>query len=170
MMGTTAVVQSFERVSDEDGEGVDVKLEPAGETGPLDEAEHFASSGDDAPPLPKDFAAVSDAPGRGSKRVTGYVDPKNAGTALGGEKRIYARDPVDGSVVAEIWLKGTGDISIVSIKSGGKIILNGVGIDQQGNIKAPGDVTAMSAGPGVKLSTHLHGSGTGPTTAPTPGT
>jgi hypothetical protein len=29
-MGTTAVVQSFERVSDDDGEGVDVTIEVAG--------------------------------------------------------------------------------------------------------------------------------------------
>ncbi len=166
-MGATAVVISFERVVDDNGSGVGVKVDTGGES-PVT-AEHFDSCGEDSPPLPGDFAAINDAPGCGAQSISGYVDPKNAGTALGGEKRIYARDPDDGSVVAEIWIKGSGDVAVTSIKSGGKIILNGVEIDQQGNVTTPGEVTAKLGTAPVKLSTHLHNSGTGPTASPTPG-
>jgi hypothetical protein len=184
MMGTTAVVQSFERVSDENGNGVDVKIETAGADN-VDEAEHFANCGDDAPPLPGDFAAISDAPGKGSLRVGGYADAKNLGKALGGEKRIYARSS-DGTLVAEIWLKGDGsihveaiqsgsDVTISTLQSGGKINLNGVQIDTSGNVTVPGkvnatgEVTTSAAGAPVKLSTHIHPTGTGPSGPPQPG-
>jgi phage baseplate assembly protein V len=40
----------------------------------------------------------------------------------------------------------------------------------KGAISADGEVTAMAAGVGVKLSTHIHPTGVGPTGAPTPGT
>jgi phage baseplate assembly protein gpV len=40
----------------------------------------------------------------------------------------------------------------------------------KGAITADGEVTAMATGPGVKLSTHIHPTGVGPTGAPTPGT
>lgn len=169
-MTDVAQVQSFERVTDDDGETVIVKVDEV--DGPLLEPENFVPCGDDAPPLPTDFAAIKESTARGTTQVVGFVDPKNKGKALGGEKRIYARDPDDGSVVAEGWLKGNGDIAFTSIKSGGKITLNGVEIDQQGNITAPGDVTAMSGSPGtsVKLSTHLHPTGTGPSGPPEVGT
>jgi hypothetical protein len=165
-----AAVESFERVTDENGEAVIVKVDEV--DGPLLEPENFPPCGDDAPPLATDFAAIKEATGRGTTQVVGYQDPKNKGKALGGEKRIYARDPDDGSVVADIWLHGDGTIEITSIKSGSSINLNGVLIDQQGNITAPGDVTAMSASPAtsVKLSTHLHPTGTGPSGPPQAGT
>lgn len=172
-MTDVAQVQSFERVTDDDGETVIVKVDEV--DGPLLEPENFVPCGDDAPPLSTDFAAIKEATARGTTQVVGYVDPKNKGKALGGEKRIYARDPDDGSVVAELWIHGDGsfdltaiksgaDVRISTLQSGGVIDLNGVKIDAQGNITAPGDVTAMSASPGtsVKLSTHLHPTGTGP--------
>jgi hypothetical protein len=168
MMGTTAVVQSFERVSDEDGEGVDVKIETAGEDN-VDEAEHFANVGDDAPPLKGDFAAVSEAPGAGSLRVAGYVDSKNPGKALGGEKRIYARS-ADGAPVAEIWLHGDGLVEITALAPGGRYKIGKVEIDQDGNIKTPGEVTAKADTPAmVTLTQHIHPTGTGPSGPATPG-
>lgn len=168
-MTDVAQVQSFERITDDDGESVEVKVDEV--DGPLLTLEHFAPCGDDSPPLPTDFAAVKAATGSGTAQAVAYQDPKNKGKAAGGEKRTYAR-AADGTVVAEIWAKGNGDVFITSLQAGGKINLNGVEIDQQGNITAPGDVTALNGSPGtsVKLSTHLHDSGTGPTTSPTPGT
>lgn len=176
-----APVQSFERVTDENGEAVEVKVDEV--DGPLLTLEHFAPCGDDAPPLAGDFAAIKEATGTGTAQAVGYLDPKNRGKALGGEKRIYARDPDDGSVVAELWMHGDGSFDLLAIKSGadiristlqseGVIDLNGVKIDKLGNIVAPGEVTAMNAAAPVKLSTHLHTSATpgAPTSPPTPGT
>lgn len=163
-MGTTGVVQSFERVSDEDGEGVEVTVEIAG-SDVTDAAEHFANSGDDAPPLPGDFAALSDAPGKGSRRVGGYVDPKNQGKALGGEKRIYARTP-DGILIAEIWIHGDGMIEI----KGGRYKIGSVEIDSDGNITTPGEITAKAGTPAmVTLTQHKHPTGTGPSGPAIPG-
>ena len=179
-MSTVAVVVAFERVSDDNGNGVTVKADIGGEN--LVNAEQFDGCGDDAPPLPGDFVSLDDnAPGAGAHSVQGFADSKNTGKALGGEKRIYARDPDDGSVVCEIWLKGPGKISIEALKpgadielstaaSGGDIILNGVKIDTAGNITAPGEVTAKAATTPVKLSSHLHPTGTGPSGPPQVGT
>lgn len=167
---SVAVVAAFERIADDNGNGVEIKVDQADQT--LLTLENFPPLGDDAPPLAGDFVAIKDSTGRGNSQAVGFIDSKNAGVALGGEKRIYARDPTDGSVVAEIWLKGAGDIAITSIKAGGKITLNGVEIDQQGNITAPGEVTAMAATPATKvtLSHHMHATaGTGPPSPPTPG-
>jgi hypothetical protein len=164
----TGIVQSFERVTGDDGQLVDIIVDTGG--GRLLTLEHVTDCGDDSPPLAGDSVAISESTGQGAARSAGYVDLKNAGKAIGGEKRIYARDPDDGSVVAEVWLKGTGDIVLTSIKSGSKIILNGVEIDQQGNVTTPGEVTAMLGTAPVKLSTHLHPTGVGPSGAPTPGT
>jgi hypothetical protein len=168
-MTAEALVQSFERVTDDDGEVLQVKVDEVG--GPLLTLDNYVPCGDDSPPLSTDFAAIKPATGRGNAQAVGYLDPQNKGKALGGEKRTYARN-ANGTVVAEIWAKGNGDVFITSLASGGKINLNGVEIDQQGNITAPGDVTAMSGSPGtsVKLSTHLHPTGTGPSGSPTPGT
>lgn len=167
-MGRVAEVLAFERVTDESGAHVDeVKVDPGG--GAITTAEHFGAAGDDAPPLPGDYAALEETSGAGREQCTGYLDPKNEGRAAPGEKRIYARD-AQGVLVADIWLKGNGDVELKSIRAGSKIILNGVEIDQTGNITAPGEVTAMGAAVPVNLSTHLHPTAMGPTSPPTPGT
>lgn len=168
-MSTIAVVQSFERVTDENGEGADITVEAAGEEGAVDEAEHFANSGDDAPPLKGDFAALSDAPGKGSQRVAGYVDPKNKGKALAGEKRIYARAP-DGSVAAEIWIHGDGLVEITALAAGGRYKIGKVEIDANGNLTTPGEITAKFGTPAkVTLTAHTHPTGTGPSGPAIPG-
>lgn len=85
----------------------------------------------------------------------------------------------DGSIVARsggssqstMTMDADGNVTVASA-SGKKITLNSVEIDSNGNLKAPGEVTAKSASPStaVKLSTHFHGHPFGPTSAPTPGT
>ncbi len=179
-MGAEALVVAFERITDDDGHGVAITVDASG--GPLVKAQHFDSCGEDSPPLAGDFAAINDAPGCGAQSIAGYVDPKNLGKALGGEKRGYARDPNSGVVVCEMWQKGDGsihieaiksgsDITISTLQSGGKIHLNGVVIDAQGNVTTPGEVTAKLGTAPVKLSTHVHPTaGTGAPSPPTPGT
>lgn len=76
--------------------------------------DHFADSGGDSPPLPGDSAALVDGPRTGTEQSTGYYDPKNEGQAEPGEKRLYARDS-DGVLVAEIWLKADGTITIQGV-------------------------------------------------------
>lgn len=174
-MSRQAIVLSFTRGTEEGALFVDVQVDPGG--GNNLTAQHFADAGDDSQPLPDDFAALDDAPGAGAVQTVGYFDPKNTGKAMPGEKRIYSRQ-TDGTQAAHVWCKNDGTVVIEAILGGGKveigtdgvIDLNGVKIDKQGNIMAPGDVTAMSTGPGVKLSTHLHPTAMGPSGAPTPGT
>lgn len=165
----TAVVQSFARVAGDDGPLVDVQVDTGG--GQLLTLEHVADCGEDAPPLAGDFVAISESTGQGAARSAGYVDPKNAGVALGGEKRIYARVPADGTLAGFIWIHGDGLIEIVGLAAGQAYKIGKVLIDAAGNITTPGEITAKAGtAASVGLSTHLHGSGTGPTTAPTPGT
>lgn len=146
-------------------------------------AEYFPAPGDDSPPCVGDMVTLGESEGAGSMAVTGANDARNAGKAEGGERRFYARDP-DGVPVSEVWLKGDGTLEMTGIKCGWKIIgksdgtveINGATIDTSGNLKTPGEVsasgevTAMAAGPGVKLSTHQHPTGVGPSGPPTPGT
>ena len=162
-MGSIAEVLAFDRV--EDGGSV-VKVDVGGSV--PETCEHFADSGDDAQPLPGDFVALGDSPGAGAEQVTGYSDSteKKAGA---GEKRIYARTAA-GVLAAEIWLKANGDVEITSLAAGGAITLNGVRIDQDGNITTPGDLTVMSETAPVTVSTHLHPTAMGPSGPPTPGT
>lgn len=164
-MSRTAEVLGFERTE----AGAEVKVDPGGAANKS--ADHYADSGVDAPPLPGDFAALTQGSGQGREQVTGYLDPNNVGVAAEGERRTYARDAT-GAIVAEIWAKANGDISITSLKAGGKINLNGFEIDQDGNATTPGEVTAKETAPGVgvKVSTHLHPTAMGPSGAPTPGT
>jgi hypothetical protein len=168
-MGSIAEVEKVERVTNEDGvPGVDVTCDPGGEE--RFTAHHIQPVGDDALPLPGDYAETVDAPGAGAEDAVGYVDVRNVGVALPGEKRTYARN-LAGEVVCEIWAKRNGDVELRSIAAGGKIILNGAEIDQQGNFTTPGEVTAKAETPAaVKLSTHLHPTGVGPAGPPTPGT
>jgi hypothetical protein len=175
-MGRHAFVQAFERVTDDDGAHVgEVKIDAGANE--IATVEHFGNCGDDAPPLQGDVAALEDSVGAGGEQATGYLDIRNEGKAAQGEKRIYARDK-DGNVVAEIWLKGSGSITIengsghVTIGDDGNVDINGVKIDTDGNLVAKGEVTAKGETPGtaVSLSTHLHNSAMGPVSPPTAGT
>jgi hypothetical protein len=169
-----AIVVSFERVNDDDGHGIDVKCDVGGDTITVP---NFSVPGIDAPPLEGDSVALSESHGSGAEQAVGYEDTRNAGSAAGGEIRLYARD-ADGAPMCTIWLRGDGRVQLSNengsfeMAANGNVTINGAVIDADGNITTPGEVTAMDASPStsVKLSTHVHGSGVGPTTAPTPGT
>lgn len=173
-MSRVAEVLDSTRTDDEAGKGLDVKCDPGG--GDNVTAPHFADPGDDSRPLPGDYAALEDSAGSGAEQVTGYADVRNAGKAAAGEKRIYARD-ASGALKIELWLKGDGRLVItnssgtVEMAANGDVTINGVVIDADGNITAPGEVTAMAAVPAesVTLSQHIHGTGAGPSDPPTPG-
>lgn len=165
-MGRIAEVQTTRRIADADGHGLDVQADPGG--GANVTAPVFGPPGTDAVPLPGDYVALEDSTGTGAEQATGFADVRLAGRAQPGEVRLYARR-TDGSLAIELWLKTDGTLVI---GSGGDVTINGVTITPQGAIRAPGEVTAMASSPGasVSLSTHIHGSNTGPTSKPMPGT
>lgn len=167
-----ATVLDSERTTEDGAHVVDVKADLGG--GDNVTLDHFAPPGVDAIPLPGDAAAVGDGAGTGRAQATGYNDPKNAGRAKPGEWRAYGRDP-DGNIVNEVYLQGDGTIIVenaegtIKLEPDGTINLNGVTISPQGEIKAPLEISAMNATVPVKLSTHTHPTGTGPSGPPMPG-
>jgi hypothetical protein len=174
MSDGVATVLASERATEDGAHVVDVKADlGGGDNATLD---HFTPPGVDALPLPGDGAAISGGASTGGEQATGYNDPKNEGKAQPGEVRLYARSPA-GAVVGEFWLKGDGEIRCENIAGGffvlkadGSFEVNGVTISLTGAIEAPLEITAMASAVPVKLSTHTHLSGTGPTSPPTPGT
>jgi len=178
-MGQIATVISTERVTGDDGNPI-VEVRCDAGAGPIT-AELLQPSGDDSLPLPGDFVALVEGPGQGTQLAVATCDGKNTGTSAAGERRLYARKNADGTIVSDLWLKGDGTIAIRGLVNGGSATLdpsdgswnlNGVKIDKQGNLTAPGEITAKAATPAtaVKLSTHLHPTGTGPSGSPQPGT
>lgn len=165
-MSRIGKVLASQRVHDEDGHGLDVQCDPSG--GANVTAPVFTPPGVDAVPLPGDYAALTDAPGAGAEQTSGFADVKNAGKARPGELRLYARRS-DGSVSIELWLRADGTLEI---GSGGDVTINGVVITASGEVRAPGEVTAMATLPTkVSLSTHMHPTAaTGAPSSPTPGT
>jgi hypothetical protein len=141
-------------------------------------ASHFEDAGSDSHPLPTDEVHLADADGAGLEHAVGYTDTVNPRKSGPGEKRIYARNADTGEQVCEIWLKADGavvvenDQGFIELGADGDITLNGVVIDKDGNILAPGEVTAMAAMPAasVSLSTHIHGTPSGASSPPTAGT
>jgi hypothetical protein len=134
------------------------------------QADHMSDVGDDSVPLTTDYAALIIVPGTGRAASIGYSDPKNESKSNAGDKRIYSRDKNTGGQVAEIWLKNDGTIEITG---DGNITVNGVTIDPNGNITTPGSLNAQGVTDttnNVTLSTHIHPTPSGPSSAPTPGT
>lgn len=168
------IVVSSARSQHEGVEVIEVKLDHGG--GIPITGDHFQDAGGDSLPLPGDYVVTVEGDGAGNSDVVGYHDGKNHGMAAPGEDRRYSRKP-DGTPAAHVWCKGDGTVVIEGLIGGGKIEigtdgtidLNGVKIDLQGNLSAPAEITAMATGPGVKLSTHLHPTGTGPSGPPQPG-
>lgn len=125
---------------------------------------HCTPPGDDSPPLNDDFAAYVDAGGSGNYNSVGYVDVRNQGVAVPGEKRFYARTS-DGAIVNTLYMQKDGSFSVVNdncmlvlnangsvefrndkgsavLHPGGNVVINGVIIDKDGNISTSGKVTA----------------------------
>lgn len=166
-MGRIARVLAFLRVTRNNAKISDVKVDSGG--GANITAEHFAPVGDDSYPLKTDYALTVDTRRSGGEAVVGYSDPLNTPKAEEGDKRIYARDPSDGSVVIEVWLKndGTGTMSnangSMTLSPDGTYTINGVTIDPSGNITSPSSISAPSVvANGKELDGHLHPAGTVP--------
>lgn len=114
-MGRIARLLSFVRLTRNDANVSDVKVNPGG--GPNITAEHFADAGDDSHPLITDYVALNEDSGSGRETAIGYLDPLNEPKAQPGEKRIYGRDADSGAVVVEVWLKNDGT-AVVSNDNG----------------------------------------------------
>ncbi|KKK61825.1 hypothetical protein LCGC14_3010450, partial [marine sediment metagenome] len=84
--------------------------------------------------------------------AVGYLDTKNPGIAVSGEKRLYGRDE-NGAIVSSVHLKRDGSISMSTgagsfeMRADGTVIINGLEISPNGEIK-----TAA----GIVLGTHTH--------------
>lgn len=109
---------------------VDVKSDPS--SGANETATQFQPAGDDARPLPDDYAYTGPLPRQGGAAHLGYQDAQNAGKTAPGEKRLYARDS-SGAVVAEIYLQGDGTLTLENDTGSASIAPNG-------------DITADSGG------------------------
>jgi len=144
-VGLIARVLSFVRDLSEGDNFTEVKIDPdgtptdSGEEGPNLTGELFGPGGTDAPPLPQDYAAAVDYPGTGRVDVVGFLDPKNAGIAQGGEWRVYGRNADGSPNGAEIYLKRDG--SVVISNNNGSL-----------EISPLGAVTAN----GLDLNSHVH--------------
>lgn len=148
-MGWIAKVISFAREVRRQSANVNVVRGDPG-AGANATMEHFSASGDDSPPLAGDYVAGLPLQRSGGLAAVGVADPRNAGVAEPGEKRIYARD-TSGAVVAEIYIEADGTITLSN--AAGSLIL-----DVSGNLTATGTITAADfiAG-GVPFATHVHG-------------
>ena len=189
-MGRIAVLLSFVRSLAGEAKVSDVKVDPGG--GANITAQHFSPAGDDAHPLPDDYAATVPVQRTGSEVAVGYIDPKNEQKAQPGDKRIYARDPEDGSTVVEVWLKNDGTALVANaeasvevkpdgsikgsnsagsfeLQAGGNFVVNGVTIDTSGNVTSPATITGTTVAgttsltaAGKEMAGHVHLAGTPP--------
>ena len=135
-------------------EGKDVKVDRGSSDNVT--AKHFSDPGNDSLPLPKDYSALSNASGTGRQTAVGYRDSKNAGKASPGEKRIYSRSN-DGTEIAEVWLKNSGEISITNgvgvftMLPNGDVVINGV------RILADGSDVILASGRSIMHHKHPQG-------------
>lgn len=144
-MGRITRILSFVRALANGAKVSDVKTDPGG--GANITAQHFAPPGDDSHPLPDDYAATMPVTRSGSEVAVGYLDPKNEQKAQLGDKRIYARDPEDGSTIVEVWLKNTGE-AVTSNKNGSATLSP----DGSSTLTTPEATFQASADGGIKGS------------------
>jgi len=132
--------------------------------------------GVDALPLPGDVVVTAPGGSTGTEQAVGFIDPKNEGKAAEGEHRAFGRN-ASGAIVNDWHLKGDGTIR--GSNGGGWFefgadgsfkLSSGYEVDPQGNVKTPGEVTAMSDSTPVTVSKHMTPSPFGPLGPPTPGT
>jgi hypothetical protein len=158
-MGSVGHIESFDRTEPA------AKVDPGG--GALVTAQHYGAPGDDAAPLPGDFAALQPCAGTGRSQALGYCDPIAANRkAAGGERRIYGRN-AQGQAVCEVWCKSDGSVVIdvidgtapIEIRSMGTIVVNspdvrlGAGGRQVATVGdlVVGTVHALGAAPGTPI-------------------
>lgn len=107
--------------------------------------EHAQPAGVDAPPLEGvDSALVHPAEGTGRGTISGYFDPGNTGTAIGGEFRVYSRGEV-GEVRAQGHLFQDGTIRLWNSKGT-------IEIDPDGQIQIFNDSVALELKPDGEAS------------------
>lgn len=157
-MARIGTVLSFLRVLRGTAQVVDIKSDRG--AGDNITAEHFGPLGDDSPPLRGDHNILIPTTGTGSEASVGYIDPKNEGTAAGGEKRIYSRKP-DGTIAAEVWLKGDGSIALtnenggITLNADGSVVINGATFDPMGNLSIDEIDAAMITADAIEAITSL---------------
>lgn len=156
-MGRIAKVLEFIRGV---GGKSDTKCDPGG--GAIRQAPHAQQPGDDAHPLPGDYAVLVETPQSGGFAAVGYVDPLNAQTAGPGERRIYAR-AADGSQVIELWLQSDGSAAMnngtgfLVLQSDGSVNINGLIIGTDGKATSPTGFEGPSmVADGKELAGHTH--------------
>ena len=160
-MGRIVKVLSFIRVLRNGAKVSDAKVDTGG--GANITAEHYASAGDDAHPLPDDYAITDDVQQTGKEAVVGYLDILNDQKAQPGDKRIYARDADTGAMIVELWLKNDGSTVLsntngwFTLLANGDFLINGVNIDTTGQITTPTAIVSPSAViNGKELDGHDH--------------
>lgn len=166
-MGGVARVLTTDKEQRNGANVAGVQHDPGG--GAVATGDHYSAPGDDAVPLPGDYAITTDVRREGGEDVVGYIDPKNEHKAGPGEKRIYGRDPSTGDAVVELWLKSDGSmigqnaLGFFALLANGNVNINGVIIDPSGNITTPASVAAPSiVASGKELAGHDHPAGTPP--------
>lgn len=87
----------------------DIKLDTGG--GDIRTATHAQGSGDDAAPLPGDYAVNVQIDRSGGVFTVAFVEPDAAQAAQAGERRVYSRG-ANRVEVAQIWLKNDGTILV----------------------------------------------------------
>lgn len=117
-------------------------------------AEHFDPAGMRGAPIPGDFASVVPSSGKHKYQITGYAR-LNGEHAPDGELWLESVEPATGETRGSFRMLVNGDI-----------VINGV-VFRDGNILAPGEITARSEGATpIPLSTHIHLHPMAPTQGP----
>lgn len=151
-----------------DATGAVVKHDTGGVT--TKTSDHASPAGVDSPPLPGDLGVAVSVSRTGGYVLVAYIDPSQAGVAVPGEHRAYARN-AQGEQVIESHLRGDGSgtlsnalASVTLTAAGGLNIdtttavnINGFIIGPDGAASSPVGLTAPSvvAG-GVEQAGHVH--------------
>lgn len=180
-MGLIGQILSFLHITKNDANVSEITVDLGG--GDTEASEFYTGVGDDSQPLTGDYLFTINQHGGKKSIAVAYLDPKLSPVAEPGDKRIYSRS-ADGSVVASVWLKNTGEMvfenekATITLEADGEMILtngsatatlktSGV-VDVNGaTITTIGDV--LTAG-GVSLQKHVHTSAApgSPTSPPIP--
>jgi len=161
-------VLGYERTERRGAKVADVEADAGG--GDVVTAEHYQPAGDDAQPLPDDYAVTVPGAGSGREVAVAFLDPVNTGEAAPGERRIYARDS-EGAPVAWVHLRADGSATVEN--DSGALVLTPAGdvevsgdLTVEGGIQAGGDVVADKDGTAISLLNHTHVGNLGSSTSP----
>lgn len=145
-MGVTAKVKGFARFERNGVNFSRTTIDPGAAAN--QDSVHYSDAGDDSQPLEDDLVATSSNLETNGQNAVGYVDPKNAGIALPGEKRIYSRD-TDGNIKASFYLQADGTIILANE-------IATITIDPAGNFDFTGGTFTIN---GQVFADHEHNAG-----------